>query len=235
MKTLRLSLLLSGFLLFVFASKLGPQVTYTLVTPLIYDKFTDGGDIFNNASGAELGMWANSGGTNKQVVAWRALKTAGDNSGSNRSLQVGDVFSITVSATSAFGVMGFSLNNAPSTGSWANRHSNTRVYVQAAGTSASWMVHHNGGSTTLDYNVSTTRRDYRFNVYITSESTCDVELIEGATTKRVYNLAMSGTSGANISHVVLYFNDDWNGSSNQNIFWKQTAQHNATGTVNLGY
>jgi len=211
------------------------QVTYTLGPTSYYNTFTDGGNIFNNASDAELGMWANSGNTNKQVVAWRALKTTGDNTGSNRSLQVGDVFSITVSATSAFGVMGFSLNSAPSTGSWANRHSNTRVYVQAAGTSASWTVHHNGGSTTLDYNVSTTRKDYRFNVYITSESTCDVELFEGANTRRVYNVAMSGTSGANISHVVLYFNDDWNGSSNQNIFWKQTTQHQATGTVNLGY
>jgi autotransporter-associated beta strand protein len=97
------------------------------------------------------------------------------------------------------------------------------------------MVHHNGGSTTLDYNVSSTWKEYRFNVYITSESTCDVELIEGATTKRVYNIAMSGTSGANISHFVLYLNDEWNGSSNQNIFWKQTTQHNASGTVNLGY
>ena len=151
------------------------QVTYTLGPTSYYNTFTDGGNIFNNASDAELGMWANLLNTNKQVVAWRALKTAGDNTGSNRSLQVGDVFSITVSATSAFGVMGFSLNSAPSTGSWANRHSNTRVYVQAAGTSASWTVHHNGGSTTLDYNVSTTRKDYRFNVYITSESTCDVD------------------------------------------------------------
>jgi autotransporter-associated beta strand protein len=97
------------------------------------------------------------------------------------------------------------------------------------------MVHHNGGSTTLDYNVSSTWKEYRFNVYITSESTCDVELIEGATTKRVYNIAMSGTSGSNISHFVLYLNDEWNGSSNQNIFWKQTTQHNASGTVNLGY
>ena len=234
MKTLRLSFFLSGILLFVSASKLGAQVTYTLGTTSYYDKFTDGGDIFENASGAELGMWANTG-SNKRVVAWRALKTAGDNSGSNRSLQVGDVFRITVSATSARGVMGFSLNSSPSTGSWANRHSNARVYVQAEGNSDSWRVHHNGGSNTLDYPVSSDRRDYRFNVYITSESTCDVELIEGSTTKRVYNIAMSGTSGANISHFVLYFNDDWNGSSNQNIFWKQTTQHNASGTVNLGY
>ncbi|MEY3157992.1 MAG: hypothetical protein RLZZ121_1045, partial [Bacteroidota bacterium] len=234
MKTLRLSILLSGILVFVSASKLGAQVTYTLGTTSYYDKFTDGGDIFENASGAELGMWANTG-SNKRVVAWRALKTAGDNSGSNRSLQVGDVFSITVSATSARGVMGFSLNSSPSTGSWANRHSNARVYVQAEGNSDSWRVHHNGGSNTLDYPVSSTRRDYRFNVYITSESTCDVELMEGSTTKRVYNIAMSGTSGANISHFVLYHNDDWNGSSNQNIFWKQTTQHNASGTVNLGY
>jgi len=232
---LRLSTFLSGILLFVSASKVGAQVTYSLGNISYYEEFTDGGDIFDNASGAELGMWANSNGTNKRVVAWRALKTAGDNTGSNRSLQVGDVFSITVSATSAFGVIGFSLNSSPSTGSWANRHSNARVYVQAAGTSDSWRVHHNGGSTTLDYNVSSTRKDYRFNVYITSESTCDVELIEGSTTKRVYNIAMSGTSGANISHFVLYFNDDWNGSSNQNIFWKQTTQHRASGIVNLGY
>ena len=88
MKTLRLSFFLSGILLFVSASKLGAQVTYTLGTTSYYDKFTDGGDIYNNASGAQLGMWANSG-SNKRVVAWRALKTAGDNSGSNRSLQVG--------------------------------------------------------------------------------------------------------------------------------------------------
>ena len=234
MKTLRLSFFLSGILLFVSASKLGAQVTYTLGTTSYYDKFTDGGDIFENASGAELGMWANTG-SNKRVVAWRALKTAGDNSGSNRSLQVGDVFRITVSATSARGVMGFSLNSSPSTGSWANRHSNARVYVQAEGNSDSWRVHHNGGSNTLDYPVSSDRRDYRFNVYITSESTCDVELIEGSTTKRVYNIAMSGTSGANISHFVLYLNDDYSGISNQNIFWKQTTQHNASGTVNLGY
>lgn len=51
MKTLRLSILLSGILFFVSASRLGAQVTYTLGTTSYYDKFTDGGDIYENASG----------------------------------------------------------------------------------------------------------------------------------------------------------------------------------------
>jgi autotransporter-associated beta strand protein len=200
-----------------------------------YTPFTNGGNIFDE--GARLGMWANSGGTAKEVVAWRTFKTAGDNSGSDRSLQVGDVFSITLNAASAFGGMGFSLNDNGSTGSYANRVSGSRLFVQEVGTTASWEVNSasgSGGYTTLDYNVGTTRRDYVFKVYITSETTANVLLTEGSTDKRAYNLTMNGTAGANIDAFSVWLKDDWNGSSAANLHVANISVEDL-GFVEVGY
>ena len=229
----RIAIMLSLFVL--LQNGVNGQVTYVLGNTTYYTNFTDGtAGSFANSGTAELGMYANGG--NKQVVAWRNFKTAGDNTGSNRNLQVGDVFTVQVYATAAFGSMGFSLNATPSTGSWANRHSNSRLYIQADGTTGSWYVNSSAGNQSLNYNVSTTGRDYQFRVSITSLTTCDVELyVGGSFHSRLANLTMNGTAGANISHFVLYLNDDYNGSANTNIFWKQTTTHNASGTVNLGY
>jgi autotransporter-associated beta strand protein len=97
-------------------------------------------------------------------------------------------------------------------------------------------VNHSGGNSTLNYNVSSTRRDYQFKIYILSETNCNVELwVNGAFHSRENNLTMNGTAGANISHFVLYLEDDWNGSANEDIYWKQAFTHNATGNVDLGY
>jgi autotransporter-associated beta strand protein len=215
------------------------QTTYTLGNPAFYTIFTSGtAGAFSNANNTELGMYANTAGS-KEVVAWRRLKTAGDNTGDNRNLQVGDIFTITVSATRAFGGIGFSLNASPNTTSWADRHSNSRLYIQMEGpfdSPRSWFVNSAAGNQSLNYDLSTTRRDYRFVVYITSHSTCDVELyVDGGFHSRRNNLTMNGTAGANISHFSIYLKDDWNGSSNQNIFWKQTTTHSSSGTSNLGY
>ncbi len=232
-----LKTLLKLYFLILFSSILSfnnyAQVIYTLNETTYYTSFTDGGGIFSN--GTELGMWANTSG-NKQVVAWRQFQTNGTNSGTARSLQVGDVFTISVYASSALGSMGFSLNASPSTGSWANRYSNSRLYIEADGNSGSWYVNSSAGNQTLDYNVSSTARNYEFTIRITSETTADIELVvDGTTTKRLMNVTMNGTAGTNISHFVLFLNDDWNGAANSNIYWKQTTSHNATGTVNLGY
>ena len=217
--------------------RVAAQVTYTLGNTGYYTTFTNGGSVFANAGTAELGMWANSGGTSKQAVAWRKFKTAGDNTGNDRNLQPGDVVTITVSATSAIGCMGLSLNAGPSaTASWADRHNNSRLYIQVDDVTSSWYVNHAGGNSTLNYNVGTTRRDYEFRIHILSETNCNVELwVNGSFHARENNLTMNGTAGANISHFVLYLEDDWNGSSNEDIYWKQTFTHNASGSVDLGY
>ena len=226
-----------GFCLFFFATfvPVHAQVTYTLGNTSYYTIFTSGGSAFSNAGGAELGMWANSSGS-KQVVVWRKFKTAGDNTGNDRSLQPGDIVTITVSATSAIGSMGLSLNANPATSTWGDRYSNSRLYIQCDDVSSSWYVNHSGGNSTLNYNVSTTRRDYQFRIHILSETNCNVEIwVDGTFHSRENNLTMNGTAGANISHFVLYLEDDWNGSSSADIYWKQAFTHNATGNVDLGY
>ena len=60
------------------------------------DTFADGGGTFDNGA-SEVGMWANNGA--KHIAAWRNLTTTGAAGGVQRSLQVGDVFTVTVNAT----------------------------------------------------------------------------------------------------------------------------------------
>ena len=219
-----------------FAGHAQTTVTYTLGNNGYYTiKTTGTSGTFLPSGTAELGMYSNGGGT-KNVVAYRDFKTAGDNSGSVRALQVGDIFSLQVWASSAFGQIGFSLNTSNVTTDYSTRNTNSRLYVQEDGTNGSWYVNSSAGNQTLDYNVSSTYRNYLFKVYITSETTCDVELIvDGSVTKRLFNRTMNGVAGANITGFALYLSDDWNGSANSNIYWKQVTEVRANTSVNLGY
>lgn len=209
-------------------------VTYTLNNTGYYTKFASGGDIFTGspASSGELGMWANT--DSKQIVAWRTYKTAGDNSGSNRALQVGDVFKITVYCTRAFGQIGFSLNAGGTQGtSYANNISGSRLYVNTDNY-GSWYVNRSGGNTSFSYNPSqNTYRDYIFTVKITSSTTADVFLTVDGTDYRAYNLTMNGTN--NIDAFSVYGSDMWDGNSNDNAYWKQTCTVQNSGSVELGY
>lgn len=222
----------------VFATQVGAQttVTYTLGNNGYYTIRTTGtSGTFLPSGTAELAMYSNGGGT-KNVVAYRNFNTAGDNSGSVRALQVGDIFSLQVWASSAFGHIGFSLNTSNVTTDYSTRQTNSRLYVQEDGTNGSWYVNSSAGNQTLDYNVSSTYRNYLFKVYITSETTCDVELIvDGSVTKRLFNCTMNGTAGANITGFALYLSDDYNGSANANVYWKQVTEVRANTSVNLGY
>ena len=215
-------------------------VTYTMGDTSYYTQFVGGSaGMFGRDGGTtELGMFANGASAPKEVVGWRNFKTAGNNSGSDRSLQVGDVFTITADATAAFGGIGFSLNDNGTQGSsYGNRTSGSRLFVQEVGTTASWEVNSasgSGGYTSLDYNVSSTRRNYTFKVYITSETTANVLLSVDGTDKRAYNLNLNGSAGANIDAFSIWLKDDWNGSSNQNIYWKGTSVEDL-GQVEVGY
>jgi autotransporter-associated beta strand protein len=209
-------------------------VTYSLGNTSYYTTQTTGtSGAF--ANGAELGMYSNGGGT-KNVVSYRTFKTAGDNTGSTRALQVGDVFSLQVYASAAFGQIGFSLNTTNVTTNYGTRNTNSRLYVQEDGTTGSWYVNSAAGNQSLNYNVSSTYHDYLFKVYITSETTCDVELtVDGGVTQRLFNRTMNGAAGANITGFSLYLSDDYNGSGNANVYWKQVTEVRANTLVNLGY
>ena len=210
-------------------------VTYVQQTNYFSSIFTSGtAGAFNNGA-AEVGMYANTAG-NKEVAAWRNLLTGGSGTGSARDLQVGDVFTITVYASSAFGNIGFSLNDNGTQGSsYANRTNGSRLFIQEDGTTGSWYVGNGSTNTTLNYNVSSTARDYTFKVYVTSQSTANIELVAGGVTNRVFNYNLGGSSGANIDAFSMYLKDDYNGSSAANIFWKQTTSVADQGSVDLGY
>jgi autotransporter-associated beta strand protein len=209
-------------------------VTYTLDNTGYYTKFASGGDIFTGspAASGELGMWANTG--SKQVVAWRTYKTDGNNSGSNRALQVGDVFKITVSCTRAFGQIGFSLNAGGTQGtSYSNNTSGSRLYINTDNY-GSWYVYRSAGTTSFSYNpIENTYKNYLFTVKITSSTTADVFLTVDGTDYRAYNLTMNGSG--NIDAFSVYGSDMWDGSSNDNAYWKQICTVQNSGSVELGY
>jgi autotransporter-associated beta strand protein len=201
-----------------------------------YTTWASGGGTFDQDT-TEIGQWANTTNTNpKQTVAWRVFKTAADNTGSARHLVVGDEFTIQLYASSAYGGFGVSLNSAGwSTGSWANRYSNSRVYLEADSNSGQWYVNSAAGNEGFGANVAgSTYKDYVLKVKITSENTVTVREISDSTTYTKYDRTLNGTVGTNISGYAVFLNDDFNGSGNANIYWKPTTQVENTGAVEFG-
>ena len=202
-------------------------------------QFNAGGDFFNEGT-AELGMYANINNTAKQTVAWKNFTIDGSTGGTARSLQVGDVFSITVSATRAFGQIGFSLNSGGTQGSsYANNISGSRMFVNTDNYGSWYVGGLSGGpssNASLGYTPSqNVFRDYVFSVRITSQTTADITLGVAGSDFRAFNRVLGGSAGANISAFSIYGSDMWDGDSNENAYWKQTTTIVNSGRVELGY
>lgn len=198
-------------------------------------QFNSGGDFFDNGT-AELGMWANSGA--KQTAAWKNFTVDGNNGSAARNLQIGDVFTITVAATRAFGQIGFSLNAGGTQGtSYANNISGSRMFVNTDNFGSWYVGGLSGGATAnLGYTpIQDVYKDYRFTVRITSQTTADIILNVDGTDYRAYNRTLGGSAGANISAFSIYGSDMWDGTSNDNAYWKQTTTVQNSGRVELGY
>ena len=211
------------------------SVTYTMQDANFPTQFNSGGDFFNNGA-TELGMWANSGA--KQTVAWQNFSTTGAAGGTARTLQIGDTFVITVAATRASGQIGFSLNaNGTQGTSYANNISGSRLYVNTDNY-GSWYVGGLSGAATssLSYTpIQNVYKDYRFTIKLTSQSSADVFLTVDGTDYRASNLNLGGTAGVNINAFSIYGSDMYDGSTNQNAYWKQTSTLTNSGSVELGY
>ena len=139
--------LIVTLLFFMFSSQMYSQVTvdYVQQTGNYDEAFDDGGAAFNQ-NAYQMGMWANTG--NKKTVRWRDFDTDGINSGSARSLQVGDEFRISVSAHNVVGEMGFALLASPTNfGTWANRLENKSIYLTLS-SSGNWTATYYGDATT---------------------------------------------------------------------------------------
>lgn len=189
---LRRALLFCVFLFGIFGVSWG-QVTVTYDQRIAHYNagtvFTLGTAGAFNQGTSQVGMFANGGAT-KQVVAWRTLKTAGDNTGSNRSLQVGDEFRISVSANTVVGEMGFALLSSPSSrSSWNDRLNNAAVSIRLT-SYGNWYATYSDGTTanaatsTGSNNIggTTSYKNFVFTCLLTAPNRMNITITDGTTT-----------------------------------------------------
>jgi len=188
-----------------------------------YDAFLlDGGGNYDSGSD-QLGMWANFDA--KQSASWKTFTDDGTTTGVPTTMANGDSFTITVSATRAYGQIGMALLASPTaTTGWLDRHNNYAVQVNLNGESSGsympWEVVSQGLTTDVSsISGSTSYADYKFKFTLVTATTMEVSVNDGVD---VFNVTLDKTG---ITGYCIYLSDDWNGSSNADIFWKQTSEY----------
>lgn len=229
------------FIFFLSVSTVCSQVTttYTQQVANYYGNWTTGTAGSGNTGSYQVNMYASGVGT-KQVVRWRKLRTdASGSSTSDRAMQVGDEFVIRLSATRAYGKIGFALLASPSTGSWANRESNYAISVNLDGNAGAWgvwYIKYNGGSTSAASfgGQQTTYKDFTFTLRLTAPDRMNVTMTDGTNTSTFYDVLLNTSNP--ITDYSIFLDDDWDGGANRNIYWGLGAvgtQHTLTNTLAL--
>lgn len=182
---------------------------------------------YNNGA-TEVANYANTGsfGNTPGAAIFQTFNTTGNgNTGSARSLQVGDTFTITAFTSanpSAGGYLGISFRDSTSYSSFSSAtDAATEARFQLDNTGG-WKVY-NGG-TAVDSGLGA-NSDRTFTIKITSGDTFNATV--GG--NNYYDLSMAASGGSIDSFSIYTFGD-----SNQNSFWKSSSLAN-TGTVELGY
>ena len=114
------------------------------------------------------------------------------------------------------------------TGSWANRHSNTRGYIQCGnGNGDLYVTDANGTWSWSGIRPWNTTVTMEFHILSTKEFTAN---IVGQTPK--YDLGMLNSPGDTdrIDGYSIYYHDDWADGARRDAYWKQE-----TAVTNLGY
>jgi|GEM_PF-1164603 len=224
-------------------------VTYTQQQPgNYYASYSSGASCgtFNQGS-FQLGMYANNPAP-KQYALWRKFRTDASGAGtSDRSLQPGDQFTITLNARRAYGRIGFALLASPSTTTtWADRENNYALSVNldgplylGAGNWGNWYVKYSGGATQAAGfgGQMGTAKNFTFTLTLTSPDRMNVSINDGTSTSNFYDLQLNNTNP--ITDYAVFLEDDWDGASNQIAYWGLGAfgtQHKLTNTgiVSLG-
>ncbi|MCP4911264.1 MAG: T9SS type A sorting domain-containing protein [Bacteroidetes bacterium] len=209
-----------------------------------YDNtFLSGGATLDNENTVQMAMDADGGSA--YAVAWRDLETTGNNTGSARSLQVGDEFRISVSAHTVRGTMGFALLASPTTfGTWANRLENVLIRVRLNNYGYWTAVYSDGetsnsATTTGTNNIggSTSYKSFVFTCLLTAPDMMTITITDGVTTSYLYDLKLNSNSA--ITQYSVYLNDGYDGSSNNNILWNSNSSDDddyvrSTGAITIG-
>lgn len=189
-----------------------------------------GSGLYDNGT-TELGMYAHTDGA-KQVVAWRNFTEDGSTTGTFSTMVVGDSFTITVATTQAIGQIGIALLSSPtSTNTWIDRQNNYAVQVNLNGPSYSgwsaWQIISSNG--TLDqsgiWGAVETYKDLKIKFTLSSATEMNVSLNDGAETFDVT------VNNQNITGYSIYLQDDYDSSSNKNIYWKPITEYRYASTL----
>ncbi|AUC83565.1 T9SS type A sorting domain-containing protein [Lacinutrix sp. Bg11-31] len=217
-------------LLIVCAFGLNAQTTVNyLQKKANYTIVSDGADMFDDGT-ENIGMWANN--NNKQVVAFRNFTETGLPGGIPSTMAIGDSFTIKLNATRAYGQIGIALLSSPtSTATWADRHNNYAVQVNMNGNGGTYppieVVSNGGAIDATSINGSTTYTDFNFKFTLLSSTTMQVSLNDGVET---YSIQLNNQ---NITGYSIYLADDWNGTTNSNIYWKPTTAYVYSQTLGI--
>jgi autotransporter-associated beta strand protein len=234
-----LFLLLFGFIPTVSNAQV--TVTYAQQTGNYYTStFSGGGCGVYNPTGTQVGMFANSPAP-KQAVMWRKFRTDASNSSiSDRAMQIGDQFVLTLRATRAYGRVGFALLASPATGTYANRESNYAVAVNldgplyaGVGTWGNWYIKYSGGATSAAAfgGQQGTLKDFTFTLTLIAVDRMNITMTDGTTTNNFYDIQLNSSNP--ITDYSIFLEDDYDGGVTQNVYWGLVAagtQHKLTNT-----
>ena len=172
-------------------------------------------------AGGGIGLYANNG--NKEV--WLAYRLCVDETNysscenSNRVLQPGDVLSFEMKGTQAYGEVGFILASSPdfSANNFAAKNNSYSMECYLLGLNNTWKLKQKSGFSdiTTSFSGSGTQVTYDVSILMTSSATAKVTLTDGTSTG-VYDVLLESSD---ITHIIFYLKDDWNGSSNQDFFF----------------
>lgn len=213
--------------------------TYTFAQTLVsYPQRTSEYSFFSSNAGSfdegadELGMWAN-GSSPQQIIGWRNFTESGLTGGTTSTMSINDSFTITVSATRAYTQIGIALLSSPtSIVNWNDRHNNYAVQVNLNGPDlggwSPWQVVSNGGiavSTSISGD-QTNYLDTKIKFTLTGTNTMEVSFNDDVAQTKNITL-----NNINITGYSIYLSNDWDGDSNQNIYWKPTTEYKYATTL----
>ncbi len=218
MKIFRLLFLMAIILMMSVNAVFGQAATVNFTQQTgNFTTWGDGGGSWNQ-SATQMGMWANTG--NKQTVAWRTFKTADNGGGSARALKVGDKFTLSISATRAYGQIGFALLSSPATGSWVNRESNYSLTVKLDGplygSWGNWYATGAGTSAASFGGNQGTYKDFVFTVTLTAPDRANISITDGTSTSNFYDFQLKNSNA--ITDFSVFLQDNWDGGANNNMY-----------------
>jgi autotransporter-associated beta strand protein len=226
-------------------------VTYTQQTGNYYAQYAPNAGCGSSNNGSyQVLQYANTTAP-KQTVRWRKFRTDGSGSSTgDRALQVGDVFTVRLSATRAYGRIGFALLSSPAaTAAWADRESNYALSVNLDGplylggtTYGNWYVKYNGGATSaasFGGVAGGTYNDFTFTLTLTAPDRMNVTITNNttSTSSNFYDLQLNNSNP--ITDYSIFLEDDYDGSvGSKNIYWGLGAlgtQHSVTNNGSLNH